>query len=108
MLHPTGAFSYIEQPPHGGVKIALLLWFVVAETEERKIEFFPHGQILELSAGGLVYLIQTVRFFDEEPECDAGNETHRAFDLHVEQFRKRGMSLRDNCLRTWIYVRDVD
>lgn len=108
MLHPTGAFSYIEQPPLSGVKIALLLWLAGGEVEGRRVEFFPHGQILELKAGGLVYLMQTVRFRGDEEGGDAGCETRRAFDIHVGQLRKRGMSLRDNCLRTWIYVRDVD
>lgn len=108
ILHPTGVFSYIEQPPLGGVKVALLLWFVGGEIEGRKVEQFPDGQILELRAGGLVYLMQTVRFREEDAGGTAGSQTHKAFDRHISQLRKRGMSLRDNCLRTWIYVRDVD
>lgn len=107
-LHPTGAFSYIEQPPLGGEKIALLLWFVGGDVKKRKVEFLPNGQILEISCDGISYMMQNVRFHEEMEKATAGGQMSLAFDEHLRQLHKRDMTLRDNCLRTWIYVRDVD
>lgn len=103
-----GVVSFVEQPPLGGGKLAVLLWFVAGEVEGREVRQLPDGQCVRLTADGLTYLLQTVRWTEgnipETPEL----QTRQAFQSHEAQLRSLGLNLRDHCQRTWIYVRDVD
>lgn len=103
-----GVVSFVEQPPLGGGKLAVLLWFVAGEVEGREVRQLPDGQCVRLTADGLTYLLQTVRWMEgnipETPEL----QTRQAFQSHEAQLRSLGLNLRDHCQRTWIYVRDVD
>lgn len=110
VLAPTGVYTYIEQPPLGGHKLALLLWFAAERVVERKSEHLPDGHFATLTtADGLTYVIQSVRFTaDEARGLSAYDQTARAFASHTAQLGRLGMNLRDHCHRTWIYVRDVD
>ena len=103
-----GVVSFVEQPPLGGGKLAVLLWFVAGEIEGREVRQLPDGQCVRLTADGLTYLLQTVRWTEgnipETPEL----QTRQAFQSHEAQLRSLGLNLRDHCQRTWIYVRDVD
>lgn len=108
-LHKAGVFSYIEQPPLCGVKIALLLWYVEGEDAQRKVFDLPQGQLVELHVDRLTYLYQSVRFeLPADAVPDSYKQTAETFELHVNELKKRGLTLLDNCQRTWFYVRDVD
>ncbi len=108
-LHAMGVFSYIEQPPLCGAKIALLLWYVEGNHAERAFFDLPHGQLVELRVDGLRYLYQSVRFeMADDVQADAYQQTRETFDLHIKELSERGLCLLDHCQRTWFYVRDVD
>ncbi|MGM9687593.1 MAG: Rid family hydrolase [Alloprevotella sp.] len=103
-----GVVSFVEQPPLGGGKLALLLWFVAGKVEDREVRQLPDGQCLRLTADGLTYLFQTVRWTGESIPETPELQTKRAFESHEAQLRSLGLNLQDHCQRTWIYVRDVD
>lgn len=104
----TGVLTYVEQPPLCGAKVALLLWFVGGKVEKRDIHFLPceHGALLE--ADGLTYVMHSVRYDACFVEGDEGDLTYEAFERHMALLDELGMNLRDHCLRTWLFVRDVD
>ncbi len=105
---PLGVVSFIEQPPLGGGKVAVLLWYLEGKLEERKVERQPNGTCLTLRMDGLSYILHTVRFGAEVAVLSAAEQTRMAFEDHIALLRSRGLNLKDNCQRTWIYVRDVD
>lgn len=105
VLSQTG-FSYIEQPILDGGKLALYAAFcevpVVSHTAGEGTASY------ELATGQTLHF-HSVRFGGEEAgKMDAEEQTREAFDRHVAFLRERGLTLRDHCLRTWIYVRDID
>lgn len=107
-LSEMGALNYVEQPPLGGAKVALWLWFIGGEVKRRQVTPLSDGCLTEVEAGGLTYLWQSVRFEGENATGDEAEQTRRAFSSHIAQLRQRGLTLRDHCQRTWFYVRDVD
>lgn len=98
------AFSYVEQPPLDGSKIQLLLNLVPEGVECSG----THDKCV-LQVGGKRHLWQSVRFKLEETKGKTAYElTHEAFRRHKEWLAQRGLTLKDNCVRTWFFVRDID
>ncbi len=93
---PLVATSVIEQPPLNGTKVALWAWF--ADGLE------PTG-FGALSHNGLTHRFtasQTV------PGADSETATKWMLDHLSLSLEQRGASLANNCVRTWLFVRDVD
>lgn len=109
-LMPTGVFSYIEQPPLHGAKVALLLWCAGGERHARRHgEAGGHPYII-LESDGVRYLWQHVRYEAAEAAqtAGAGAQMTEAFERCMQSLEAEHMRLADHCLRTWIYVRDID
>lgn len=105
VLSQTG-FSYIEQPILDGGKLALHAAFseipVVSHTAGEGIASY------ELATGQTLYF-HSVRFdATEAARMNAEEQTREAFGRHIAFLREKGLTLKDHCLRTWIYVRDID
>lgn len=99
-----GAFSYIEQPPLGGCKIAL----VVCLSEDELIKSGTPDKCI-LACHGCRHLYQSVRFSVEEARAmSPKQQTMEAFRRHIAWLREEGLTLKDNCMRTWLFVRDID
>ncbi len=99
-----GSVSYIEQPILPGFKVAVLLMF-------RKEHMVKSGtpDCRFLTIGNVRYIYHSVRFKAEEVQGRSAQwQTEEAFRRHIAQLDKEGLTLKDNCHRTWIYVRDVD
>ncbi len=99
-----GSVAYVEQPVLPGYKVALLLMLRKTDMDKQGT---PDCKIFR--TGGLRYIYHSVRFKAEEVSGrDAKWQTEEAFRRHIAVLEKEGLSLKDNCHRTWIYVRDVD
>lgn len=105
---PLGVVSFVEQPPLGGAKLALLLWFVGGKVLEREVISQPGSSGVVLKQSGLTYILHSVRFGQSSAEETAGVQLNKAFESHISLLRTQGLNLKDHCHRTWIYVRDVD
>lgn len=82
------ACSVIEQPPLDGSKVSILL-----KTTDEADNFILHSiRLEEEETRGANSYIQTMLIFDKYLEC----------------VRKMGLTLSEHCLRTWIYVADID
>jgi len=100
-----GAFSYIEQPPMDGSKITLMLSFV----PECRLVKKGTPDRMEITCGNVTYLYQSVRLTETEAEAlTAKQQTMLCFEQHIEWLTEKSLSLKDNCMRTWLYVRDID
>ena len=100
-----GAVSVIEQPAVGGEKISLWVWFVKGQRLQKSGT--PHRMVAQIDNDTLYF--QTIRLTGlSASEQDGCQQTEVAFQKHCNWLREQGLNLRDNCLRTWLYVRDID
>ena len=84
----TGNASIVEQPPLDGSRIAALVW---------------------TSAQADRYLFHSLRLTEEEAAGKSSYEQSRLlFDKYLGIIRPLGLDLKTHCIRTWIYVRDID
>ena len=82
------AYTIIQQPPIGGAKIGVLL-----KTSDEQDGF------------GL----NSLRLTDEEAARSGSYEqTVMLFNKYLTLLKAEGLNLKDHCVRTWIYVRDID
>lgn len=99
------AFSYIEQAPLDGSKITLLLSIV----EKGELKKEGEAGKMAVSCNGMTYLYHSVRLTEEESATlGAKEQTELCFQKHIQWLNQKGLSLKDNCMRTWLYVRDID
>ena len=92
---PAAATSVIGQPPLNGTKIAA--WVYAVEGGEVKDGFFSHNGYEHVWTGGMT-------------SGKAGSEAQMAeiFEAYDASLAEKSMDVADNCVRTWIFVSDVD
>lgn len=108
-VHPlfTDRFSscgltIIGQPPLNGFKINVLLWFIKGKSmvKYRKEDaFYAH-------IDGNLHIFQSIR--NDKKGTNLEKNTQLLFEKYNQLLREHGMSVRDNCVRTWLFVRDID
>ncbi len=101
------AVSIIEQQPLLGGKIALFAYHVTSSSPCVKHRLSPHHLLVEF--GGQRHLWSTALHVDSaESRLSAETQTHEIFDNLIGILATEHATLLDNCLRTWIYLKDVD
>jgi hypothetical protein len=95
----------VQQAPVAAGKVALLAYHVENAGKRRQI---APGHVL-IEKGGLGHLWSTQLCASATDRLgDAGEQTRGIFNALVEMLEANGATLADNCVRTWIYVKDVD
>ena len=80
--------SIIEQPPLDGSRIAAMAW-TSSEAEQ--------------------YTFHSIRLTEEEAAGkDSYEQTRMLFSKYLDIIKPQGLELKTHCIRTWIYVRDID
>ena len=80
--------SVIEQPPLDGSKISILV-----KTSDKPASFLFHSlRLSDAETNGTNSYIQTMLLFDK----------------YIKSITQRGLTLKEHCVRTWIYVADID
>lgn len=92
---PAAATSIIGQPPLNGTQIAA--WVYAVSGGEYKDGVFAHNGYTHSWVGGMK---------SEENGSEA--QTSALFKAYDTSLEAKGMNVADHCLRTWIFVRDVD
>ena len=101
------AVSMVQQPPLPDSKVALLAYHVESPTPIRKQRLSPDQMLV--SSGGLGHLWSTrLCAVNVEQPGSTIEQTQEVFGRLIGQLNDRGATLADNCVRTWIYVKDVD
>lgn len=84
----AAGITIIQQPPIGGAKI---------------------GVLLQTGSEPSPFQLDSLRLTDEEVmNFTSYVQTVMLFDKYIALLRERGLSLSEHCVRTWIYVRDID
>lgn len=94
------AISIIEQPPLDGSKVALLAYFVSSIRIRKGQDFISFSP-----ADGLEHYWWCG---PQIPECSSEHQTRMLFEMYEEALRRHQMSVKDNCIRTWFYVQNID
>ena len=94
------ALSVVQQPPLNGSKASLLLYFVenvqlINENENVVVMKRPHYE----------HLFNTQL---HDRTGDAASQTRNIFDRYCNSLSLKGGALGKNCIRTWIFVQNVD
>ena len=98
----TCTVSYIQQPPLDGSKLALWLYL------QRGTEIIPAADRLQstiVRSGGYEHL-WTMGMMTTEGS--SYGQTQKLLEDYEALLEEHQMTLEDNCIRTWFFVRDVD
>ncbi len=98
------AVSWIGQPPEAPRKIAL--WAYHVELPGTRLEKTYAGSTLSLRRGGLAH--HWTAGLTCPAVATAGGQTQAVLHAYEAALRGRRMSLADNAVRTWFFVRDID
>lgn len=109
LLEETGVLSYVEQPPLGGTKVALLLWLIDERVLGREVGESANGKWAAIKGETYTYVMHTVRFSPTQA-IGTGSKTQmvKSFGEHKAVLTHLGGTIEADCHRTWIYVRDID
>lgn len=103
-MEPEGcdcAISVIEQPPLDGTKVSLWAYLMTGmrsvSCHGNGLHAVSHGDFTHLWGGGAHNLAANSEY-----------QTRLLFNEYVMQLKQEGCTLKDNCIRTWFFVNDVD
>lgn len=98
------AVSIVEQPPLDDTKITIMACYLKDSAVER-----VSPNCWNINVGNDRFVYQSLRFKDEEVKGVNGHDqTVKAFEIHKKLLAERGMTIKDNTLRTWFFCRDID
>lgn len=97
------AVSWIGQAPSGPAKVALWSYHMADAQPLDKTRF---DNTLVLARGDLRHHWTTGLAAPREAGCAA--QTTAIFEAYQQYLHAQGMSLADNVLRTWLFLRDID
>jgi enamine deaminase RidA (YjgF/YER057c/UK114 family) len=101
------AVSIVEQPPLSGGKVAMLAYHLESPAELAKSHVPPQHVLVERGRLGHLWSTQLSGSNSQRPR-PAGDQTEYVFDSLVDALSARGATLAANCVRTWIYIKDID
>ena len=94
------ALSVVQQPPLNGAKACLLLYF--AENVQLTTEA-NHSVVMRRPFYEHLFYTQL-----HDRTGDAVSQTRNIFDRYCSSLSLKGGALAKNCIRTWIFVQNVD
>jgi enamine deaminase RidA (YjgF/YER057c/UK114 family) len=101
------AVSMVQQPPLPGGKIAMLAYHLESAAPVGKRHIAPGHMIVEKGGLGHLWSTRLCASSADAPRSTA-EQTRVVFGKLLEALADKGATLARNCVRTWIYVKDVD
>jgi enamine deaminase RidA (YjgF/YER057c/UK114 family) len=104
--HPV-AVSIIQQAPMSCAKIAFLAYHIESKKPLESRRLSPSHVLIQKN--GLKYLWSTnLSAQDSGKSLSVGEQTRRVFAGLISGLCAAGGDLYNNCVRTWVFVRDID
>ena len=100
------AISFIEQPPLPDCKVAVWAYHVADPDTGESGERSYDGRNLAVTRNGRTHLWST-RLVDHATDSSY-NQTFAILSSYVDQLASHGLCLKDDTIRTWIFVQNVD
>nr|WP_294524952.1 Rid family hydrolase [uncultured Rhodopila sp.] len=101
------AVSMVQQPPLPDSKVALLAYHIESPAPFTKRVVAPDSMLVESNGLGHLWSTRLCATNIEQPGSTT-EQTREVFDRLIGTLADNGATLADNCVRTWIYVKDVD
>ncbi len=101
------AVSLVQQAPLPGGKVAMLAYHLDSRTPVTKRCGPPGHLIVEKNGLGHLWSARLCASNTDRPSS-AAEQTRDVFGRLIDVLAGNGAALADNCVRTWIYVKDVD
>ena len=101
------AVSIVQQPPLPSSKVSMLAYHLRGPAPLKKQRLSRKHIVVEKN--GLRHLWSTrLCACDDTGAYTAAEQTRQVFDDLIGTLGEQGGTLRDDCVRTWIYMKDVD
>ena len=101
------AVSLVQQAPAAGAKIAMLAYHLDDQTV-RKQRLSKHDLIVEKNGRRHLWTTGLCASENDDAFASPSTQTRAVFGDLIGALTGQGGTLRDNCVRTWIYLKDVD
>jgi enamine deaminase RidA (YjgF/YER057c/UK114 family) len=101
------ALSVVQQPPLPGGKLALVAHHVMDGGPLRKRRLSPRHLLVTKRNNRHLYSTRLC-CGDHDATLSAAAQTGAIFGELMQTLRAQGGTLRDHCVRTWIFMKDVD
>lgn len=101
------AVSIVQQAPLRGSKIELLAYHVQGRAPLVKSRIAPKHLLVERNGNRHLWSTRLCTC-DAETQISAEKQTRDIFVDLIDTLAKFGSTLLDNCVRTWIYMKNVD
>lgn len=93
--------SIVQQPPLNGTKVAVWLYYINGVNSINR----ESNTLVVQSHGGNIHLYTTRLYI---PLKDGYAETEYIFKSYIKILQQHQSSLKENCIRTWMYVQGID
>jgi enamine deaminase RidA (YjgF/YER057c/UK114 family) len=93
--------SIVQQPPLNGTKVALWLYYMNGVNSIKR----ETNTLVVQSHGGNILLYTTQLYI---PLKNGYAETEYLFNSYIKILQQYQSSLKENCIRTWIFVQGID
>lgn len=98
--------SIVQQPPLTGNKLTIWLYAIKDEgMKEPLVERSGNQIVVKRESQAHIWRTQMIA---QETDGDSQAQTSAVFDEWNRALRERNCTLQDNCLRTWLFVKDID
>ena len=101
------AVAMVQQPPLPDAKLALFAYHLESPDPISKKQLSPEHLLVEKNGLGHLWSTRMCAGRADAPTSTA-EQTTELFDRLVTTLSANDASLADNCVRTWLYVKDVD
>ena len=101
------AVSLVQQTPLPGAKIALLAYHIAGDATLAKRRL-SRNDILVKKQGRRHLWTTGLCASEAGDDASPTEQTRAVFGNLIDGLKREGGALRDNCVRTWIYLKDVD
>ncbi|MHB1657005.1 MAG: Rid family hydrolase [Burkholderiales bacterium] len=102
------AVSIVQQPPLSGAKIALLAYHIDSPEPFVKQRISPQHVVIEKNGLRHLWSTRLCSGASDSSPPPVTEQTRQAFTGLIDTLAGLGGTLRDHCIRTWIYLRNVD
>jgi enamine deaminase RidA (YjgF/YER057c/UK114 family) len=106
-LQTPVAISLVQQPPLPGGKVAMLAYHLESQAAVTRRHVRPGHIVIEKNGLGHLWSTQLCAAQNDRLGSTA-DQTRDVFNNLITVLAANGAALAENCVRTWIYVKDVD
>lgn len=107
LIDDSTSISVVQQPPLPHAKIQMLAYHLDSPHPMTKRRLSPKHLLVETGSQRHMWSTRLCGN-DQETENSVHHQTRQVFADLTQVLGMEGGSLRDNCVRTWIYVKGVD